>query len=341
MVIVIVFYYYFTFCCFCVPPRGHELEDEETLSEYLNRVHLPLYFTKNYLLPLISSVATCTHDQLLKFPARDILDYKRKTHRQDHYGLRDGVAPVQMALSSGVSCRMGAYVTSVESLANGQGKPFVQIEWRSSADQSPSASENFDYVVLAVAPNVIEAIYKPLSRQMSHIPTVAVGSDLVQNHNLLKERSWQAFDPQPGPEAETIHLNSDKVATEAVHEHPDAGVQVHTRCLLPAERYRTNQEQSSTQRSVFTRVLRTPESRRVVNEIFHPTEYQDEEKESHRPWRNGDGNVFLAGGFCWDGMVLLEGCVVSAMRVAKAFDVDIPWEHDGAQGRSPESLIRL
>ena len=329
VVFVVIFYYYFTFCCFCIPPQRYELEeDEETISDYLNRIHLPLYFTKYYLLPLMSSVATCTHEQLLDFPARDILEYKRTTHKQEHYFLDDGVALVQRALSSGVSCGMGACVTSVESLTNGQGKPYVQIKWRSSADRSPSVSQDFDYVVLAVAPNVIQAIYKPLSQQMSRIPTVTVGSDLVQNHNWLRERSWRAFDPQPRPEAEKIHLNSDEVATEAVHEHPNAGVQVQTRCLLPTERHRTNRDTSSLQRSIFTRVLRTPDSRRVVNEIFEPAKYTDVEKESQRPWRNGDGNVFLAGGFCWDGLVLLEGCVVSAMRVARALDVDIPWEDD-------------
>lgn len=42
-------------------------------------------------------------------------------------------------------------------------------------------------------------------------------------------------------------------------------------------------------------------------------------------WRNGDGNVWLVGAWCWDGMVLLEGCVVSAMRVADDLGVEVPW----------------
>ena len=33
-----------------------------------------------------------------------------------------------------------------------------------------------------------------------------------------------------------------------------------------------------------------------------------------------------AGGWCWDGLVLLEGCEVSAMRIARAFGVNVPWE---------------
>lgn len=46
-------------------------------------------------------------------------------------------------------------------------------------------------------------------------------------------------------------------------------------------------------------------------------------------WRNGDGNVWLVGAWCWDGMVLLEGCVVSAMRVASDLGVDVSWRVEG------------
>ena len=38
--------------------------------------------------------------------------------------------------------------------------------------------------------------------------------------------------------------------------------------------------------------------------------------------------MYLAGGWCWDGMVLLEGCIVSAMRIARDLGVDVPWTKD-------------
>jgi hypothetical protein len=79
----------------------------------------------------------------------------------------------------------------------------------------------------------------------------------------------------------------------------------------------------------FTRVLRSAESRRVINSIFgDDSETGTGSFEKALPhWRNGDDNVSLVGGWCWDGMVLLEGCVISAMRVAEAFDVEVPWLH--------------
>jgi hypothetical protein len=80
-------------------------------------------------------------------------------------------------------------------------------------------------------------------------------------------------------------------------------------------------------RARFTRVLRSPESQRIVNAIFGAESRSCIDEKSVPLWRNGDDNVWLAGGWCWDGMVLLEGCVVSAMRVADAFDVEVPWRH--------------
>ena len=60
------------------------------------------------------------------------------------------------------------------------------------------------------------------------------------------------------------------------------------------------------------------ESKNLVERIFEGGQLE-------KGWKNGDGGVWLAGAWCWDGMVLLEGCVISAMRVARALDVNVPW----------------
>jgi hypothetical protein len=78
----------------------------------------------------------------------------------------------------------------------------------------------------------------------------------------------------------------------------------------------------------FTRVLRSPESQRIVNAIFSSGQRVCGDDKSVPQWRNGDDNVYLAGGWCWDGMVLLEGCVVSAMRIANALGVEVPWSNN-------------
>lgn len=84
-------------------------------------------------------------------------------------------------------------------------------------------------------------------------------------------------------------------------------------------------DQSKVIRSArFTRVLRSPHSRMLVNSIFQDP--LNRSSSALHSWRSGDDGVYLAGGWCWDGMVLLEGCIVSAMRVAKDLEVCIPWQ---------------
>lgn len=97
-------------------------------------------------------------------------------------------------------------------------------------------------------------------------------------------------------------------------------------------------------RTCFTRVLRTVSSRRAVNWIFssrgkqqwqrqcqeprllgHDEEGSEDHDLDHVAWRNGDDGIYLVGGWCWDGMVLLEGCVVSAARVAEEMGATVPW----------------
>ena len=63
----------------------------------------------------------------------------------------------------------------------------------------------------------------------------------------------------------------------------------------------------------------------MVERIFSRDNNRNAHDEKKDLWRNGDGNVWLVGAWCWDGMVLLEGCVVSAMRVTRDLGVEVPW----------------
>ena len=322
---VVMFYLYYSVCCFCIPPLESTPTSEcETLASYFARVRLPEYFAQNYVVPLISSVATCSHEALMRSPAADLVYYKQRTHKKSHFVVNGGVHTVQSRLSKGLAIQLGAYVTSVVSCRS-EGKDYVRLEWASAINGSLSVnpqetqSEIFDFAVLAVSPDVVRSVYPLLARHMSRIPTVTVTSNVcsyIDQARLSRGRK----------SAEIIHLLSDRDVTEAIHEHETAGISVHTSPSLPS----LQQGQTPIHRAQFTRVLRTPTSRQIVNDIFvQPavTSYPTSEKPLLQPdtWRNGDGNVYLAGSWCWDGMVLLEGCVVSAIRVADALGVGIPW----------------
>ncbi|GMG36476.1 unnamed protein product [Aspergillus oryzae] len=226
------------------------------------------------------------------------------------------VQNVQTKISNAQSVRLGAIVTQVENVGSK-----VQVTWTDLKSKEVH-SKQFDHVVMAVTPNVVGAIYEPLRKLMSSIP-VNQGEAVVhrdrssipdcsQSLGRFAAAARQSVDP-----TQILHICSNSSATEAIHEHP-CSVLVTSFPIAPIDPAKV------IHRARLTRVLRTPQSRKIVNRIFggNPQHaYQEKEKS----WSNGTGNVWLAGAWCWDGMVLLEGCVVSAMRVAASLDVEVPW----------------
>ncbi|KAE8390585.1 hypothetical protein BDV23DRAFT_154864 [Aspergillus alliaceus] len=311
-----VCYFWFTACCFLIEPKLATSEEDESLRQYLERIRLPRHFTNNYLLPLMSSVTTCSHNELLDFPAIDAVDYARRTYRQSHYTVVGGVQNVQARISTEQSVRLGAIVTRVENVGSR-----IQVTWTDSKSTEVH-SRQFDHVVMAVTPNVVGAIYEPLRKAMGLIPVNQGESVIHRDRSSVPDcgqalrrfsaTARQSFDP-----TQILHICSNSSATEAIHEHP-CSVLVTSFPIAPIEPAKV------IHRARLTRVLRTPQSRRIVNQIF-AGKLENTYQANDKLWSNGTGNVWLAGAWCWDGMVLLEGCVVSAMRVAASLDVEIPW----------------
>jgi predicted NAD/FAD-binding protein len=310
-------YLWLTICFYFVAPYEESSSATcESLEQYLQRIHLPRDFTANYLLPLMSSVCTCSHQDLLKFPASDVLDYKRRTHLQPHYVVDDGVQIVQEKLAKGLDVRLGVCLTKLEPSSNG-----VNIMWLDS--DGNERIEVFDFAVLAVSPDVVAAIFEPLKYSLEHVPTTMVETvahtDISTIPPLHLSRGKDTFLPGASiisaTSTQRIHFRSKEGETESVHEQPNS-VLVTTNPLTPIDRSKIIRS------AKFTRVLRSPESRHLINDIFRGDTHVSEAAFS-KTWRNGDGGVYLAGGWCWDGMVLLEGCVVSAMRVAS--DLGVSW----------------
>jgi hypothetical protein len=245
-----------------------------------------------------------------------------------HYTVYGGVNEVQRKLSQGLQIRKSARVVSVEPQAQG-----TRVCWESKLDnvRSDMSEAIFDRVILSVPPNVVQAIFKPLKYEMSQIPTISVQSVVHADETTIGRlsgtdilHSLSAETLMKGSDAQIIYLRTfveDEPQTESIHVQP-SGLLV-TTCpvsvINPAK---------TTQCSTFTRVLRTPQSRQIITDIFNCTSsgHQVHQEKSKTQWRNGDEGVWLVGGWCWDGMVLLEGCIVSSMIVADAFGVEIPWK---------------
>ncbi|KAF4594920.1 Amine oxidase [Ophiocordyceps camponoti-floridani] len=322
---------WFIAVCFLVRPKTRPVA--ETLGQYLDRTRVPRRFSRQYLLPLMSSVSTCSHAEMLAFPASDVVDYKRLSHGRQHYAVCGGVWRVQSRLAEGVrNVRLGCQVTSVE-VDRGR----LLVHWHSTAeDGSPSAKDEvFDRVILAVSPDMAAAVFRPLSDVLGKMPTKRVESSVLNRWpgtiTVVADdgastapcsfRHGDGCDAQP-PHVVTLRTRfaGTASATEAFHALP-SGVLVHT-CPLDST---TEPAETVLRKASFTRTLRTAESKAVVESIFG--------RVPERGWKNGQDNVWLVGSWCWDGMVLLEGCVVSALRVARDFDVGVSWGDAGALQR--------
>jgi hypothetical protein len=314
---VAVCYCWWSLCCSWISPlpatNSHLCE---SLDEYLRRIMLPRNFVNFYLLPLLSSVATCSHEALLQFPARDLTEYKRQSSGGQHYTV-SGLHEVERRLGSGLEARFSAMVTKVEVLQNKR----LRVVWNTSGNVIHE--EIFDQVVLAVAPDIAGRTFQPLVKATAQIPTTIVQS-IVQSGGIkrsMNNTTASGLASKGARAAQTIYFRTSArlAQTESIHVHA-SGATV-TTCPFSD----ISSAQNVLKSVKFLRALRTPRSRRVVNDIFGENLTSPLLDEKQSSWRNGDDKVWLVGGWCWDGMVLLEGCVVSAMRVASALDVDIPW----------------
>jgi len=320
---VLLNYIWLTLCCFLVEPRA-----DESFAEYIDRIWLPRRFADDYALPLMASVSTCPHQELLHFPASDIVNYKKRSHGSEHFVVVDGVREVQSKLAAGLNARTSAQVVQVVSSGSK-----VNVMWRPSTEgEGKVVTETFDRVVLAVSPDIVGQLFEPLHAAMSKIPTIAVINTILQPTD--DGAKLQKVDPdgeRTSAEAESprlvrpsrtqlITLNTmrgPEARTEALHL-VDCGAVVAT---CPFDTTNTTQ---IVHRWDFPRVLRTTESKRVVNRLMAGKRASRSTNEKAQ-WTNGTDKVWLVGGWCWDGMVLLEGCVTSAMRVADDFEVVVPW----------------
>ncbi|KAG2024503.1 hypothetical protein GB937_003695 [Aspergillus fischeri] len=212
-------------------------------------------------------------------------------HRQPHYVVTDGVHTVQETLLRGLDVRLGVQSTKVTPTPNG-----VELSYRKADSEAREITELFDLVVLAVSPDVVAHIFEPLSTTLSDVPTTTVKTvahtdfaNLPQVGTGVKPGvrvSSKAGTPQH------IFLRSNASTTESVHVQPNSSF---------------IRRAGGSSIAFFDK-----EGRRADSKAIN--------------WRSGDNGVYLAGGWCWDGMVLLEGCIVSAMRVAADLGVEVPWE---------------
>lgn len=317
-----------TICCAFVAPHR-----AESLEAYLQRTRIPEAFTKHYLLPLISSVATCSHQELLRTPAQDFVTYRNQILASQHFCLSNGIQDVQQKLIAGIDLRLSTEVGEVTP-TNGQ----VRVDWRTRGKDGSEegGSQEFAHVVIATSPDIVGWLVPRLADIMAKMPTTKVQTCVLQPNgdrgklSVVKDELLDVSDDEKKKKAERrivagTHLIALKTHTESpawteAHQLSPSGA-----CVAVNALGESNQSNAVLSRSQFVRTLRTVESRGLTNRLFGGEMVQKMGEPVEPGWTNGTDGIWLAGSWCWDGMVLLEGCVVSASRIATKLGVEIPW----------------
>ena len=308
VIYAVIGFIWFSLCCLIVPASN----PNENFDAWLRKIWMPRRFTAEYLLPLLAAIATCSHQEILDFPASDIVNYKKLITANKQYVVSGGVSQVEGILTQGSKLNMRASVSRIE--PRGTGIELLATRWEEDGS-SQETTHSFDQVIMAISPNIAAQLYEPLRKQLGSLPTRKVET-IVHKIEELGDACPQDLD--------IISLRNSYITggwTQASHIH-SCGVAVTSCPTFDA------QSDLVISRSIFTRTLRTPESRKLTEEIFGESIPAYPGPEKAKSWKNGDSGVWMVGAWCWDGMVLLEGAIVSAERTARAMGVEIPWQRN-------------
>lgn len=278
---------YFDMCMKLLSPDA-----DETLGDYLARINVSDSWTVEDFLPRLSSYTlTCDHKAVLAFPAVDALRYLQQTEGEPALLIDGGMSALRRRLlESGVRIRYGTRVLAIEHT-----NQRLLVHWES--DKTDATKEWYTIAILAVPPNVVAQLYPRISKPMSLIPYMECGV-------VVHSSSTAAAHAPEG----TLSLCTAGGRTEATR-HFAGGVACTTAPRWPLALLGASADARILGAHRFTRVSRTLASR----EVAQCADGEDE-------------GVYLVGAWCWDGLVLLEGCVRSAERVAKKLGCEVPWE---------------
>lgn len=354
-IVLTICHVWFYAACFTIKPRTTQpalqlsvisttrvpIGDTETFRQYAERIRVHRKYVSEYLLPVLSVICGCSHAEMLEFPASDVVNFMKGSFLQKTYVNRGGIHRVQSKLSDSLrDIRLRSRVTEVSRVDDG-----VLVCWEAIKGEKRLACEEiFDRVVLAVAPNVAAKVFRPCKAKLCAVPTAPVTSSIIGpsaggisivredgKEKALDRCSYRRGDDQLMAFRTTFSAKGTQ--SESFHFLPN-GLVVRT----SPSGIITGSE-GSLYTTTFTRTLRNSQSRSMMHRVMSRNVssqdfgYRDHRDEGQDVWVNGGDAVWLAGSWCWDGLVILEGCVVSAMRVAQDFGVRIPWQ-DRVMSRS-------
>ncbi|KAK2764505.1 hypothetical protein FQN54_009200 [Arachnomyces sp. PD_36] len=320
---LLFWYLWFTAACFWVPPRTSNSDNSnlmETFDEYHQRIGLPTKFVDWYILPLFSSVATCSHDDLRQIPADYIVRYRKGTIGFDHRTAC--MDTLERRLTEGVSVKLGQTVSSVESEDD-----LVRVEHCGS--DGNATQSHFNHVILAISAAEATKIHHASAPVTSQLRTRKVSVKVHRPaHGTLAPPREGFMDNvhSEGFQLHTQRTDLDDLTSHSTHYHPSGMVVT----VSPMIEDSTDNQHGITHEKVdhtvhLMRPLVSPKSHALLQDVFGAGPHAPRSKGT---WRNGDGNVYIAGGYASAGLPLLENCLRSAIEAAVRIGATPPFPVD-------------
>ena len=272
-----------------------------TFAQYLKRYGFEKSFVHEFLYPaLTATVCTCSDQALSDYPAAILIDALQKI------GLGQGL----MRVSNGVTAVVSALIehvddlrcdTSVIGITESENAVSVaSVGNGMSRETRPSASEQFDYVILATPANHVQKLWPQMSSELRtavdgfRYEDVSVVVHTDDNFMPPEQSNWSVFNFQSRENASmcTVWLN-----------------RFHTQWPEMAPVFQT------------IKPIRQPAAERVIRSVTLQRPVVTEE--SYPLWetiqRSNQSNttVKLCGSYAMPGIPLLESAVASANQISQ------------------------
>jgi len=346
LLLISVYHYYFSH----LEPASSHWVAHATFKDFLSHYRLPNAFCRSVLIPLFSCVATCSIDELLEYPAAELLQYIVKTFGTDHYVVKNGVRDVVDALLKKIprdtNVHLDCELVSMK-------KPLLE-DGLVEVEDSQGNIYTFDHVIFATQANqaryLLRTYYKSLldaperdeaaitlqQERLAALSHFSYTSSIVVNHH-----DGDAVLSQAVEDRRSLNLAISPVTEERAYPLDGKKTADHSKMVSPASQYimathdlsfhnaslvhpKTGEAVLQTtnptvpisddkiiSKSTFERAIVTMQSKRTLQDFLECRPTQGNKYQ-------GKGNVWFVGAWAAEGIPLLEGCVTSSERVTEA-----------------------
>ncbi|KAK9893699.1 FAD/NAD(P)-binding domain-containing protein [Cystobasidium minutum MCA 4210] len=179
--------FYHVFSSHTSPTSTHPLS-YSTLASFLSRTYIPRSFIVEVIVPLFSCVATCSTEEVMAYPAGEILEYIARTFGTDHYVVKGGVRNVLNGLLKDLpeeNIHLGCELVSLRRVRRpNHASHELEGERRLELKEASGQTWHFDDVIFATQANQARFLLADYYKSLRDSEHPLDGSEL----NLEKER---------------------------------------------------------------------------------------------------------------------------------------------------------